>query len=229
MEAILTKLIGLIDNFYLATYIIAGSALCIGLDLVGSSIFSDNVWINIGICYFSGMVASRISSLIIEPLCKKCRLIIWEPYEKYLSAENKDNAGKLISMSKVSGSYCTMTSICLILFIVELVEFFSNLNMLKTFVYNELIILGSFFLFLFSYRKQNHHGSIHNLTTRLIERINPHCAYISASGSESHPAVEIVEELKNNGVRVYSTHHNGTLLQRHGTKRRFGWRHASPL
>ena len=77
--------------------------------------------------------------------------------------------------------------------------------------------------------KVPHHGSIHNLTTDLIEQINPSVAYISAPGNDKHPATEIIDELKKCEAKVYSTHHNGNLLYRSGTSSRPGWKSAKPL
>ncbi len=77
--------------------------------------------------------------------------------------------------------------------------------------------------------KVPHHGSIHNLDTALIKFINPKIAYISASGDDKHPAVEIIDALRANQTKVYSTNHHGTLLSRRGTARRAGWIPVKPL
>lgn len=77
--------------------------------------------------------------------------------------------------------------------------------------------------------KVPHHGSIHNMTTELIEKINPSIAYISAPGNDKHPADEIIDELKNNGAEVYSTHYHGGMLHQSGTSSRLGWKSAKPL
>lgn len=155
MEAVITKIVALIENFYLATYIIAGSAIGIGANLFGISFFCDEIWINIGRCYFSGMIASRISSLIIEPLCAHFKLIKREPYESYLKAEKEDSTGKLISMSKVSGIYCTMSAASLIVLATGVVQLVSNFVGWREIIWTLIIAMSIFILSLLSYRKQN--------------------------------------------------------------------------
>lgn len=121
MEDILSKLIGLLENFYLATYIIAGSAIGIGFTIMDIEFFYSEFWINIGLCYFAGMIASRLGSLVIEPLCKIFNLIQWEPYERFLEAEKKDQTNKLLSISKLNSTYSTMSAVSLILFIASII------------------------------------------------------------------------------------------------------------
>ena len=154
METLITKIVALIENFYLATYIIAGSAVGIGVNLFGISFFCDEIWMNIGRCYFTGMIASRISSLIIEPLCTRFKIIEREPYERYLRAESEDTTGKLISMSKVSGIYCTMAAASLIVLATGVIQLIYRIEGWRDMIWNLIIGLSIFILFILSYRKQ---------------------------------------------------------------------------
>lgn len=154
MEVLISKIVALIENFYLATYIIAGCAVGLGVNLFGISFFSDEIWINIGQCYFTGMIASRVSSLVIEPLCIRFKIIKREPYEKYMQAESKDTTGKLVSMSKVSGLYCTMTAAALLVLIIGIVQCIQNIDGWRDNKWNLIITFTIFALFLLSYRKQ---------------------------------------------------------------------------
>lgn len=157
MEPFLSKIISLLDNFYLATYIIAGSGLGIGLELIGVPFFVDKVWLNIGLCYFSGMISSRVSSLVIEPFCKWAKFIRREPYERFLNAEKLDKTGKLISMSKVCGIYCTMSAVCLIIIVVASIKLLDNICVWKEQIHTIIASLACFILFLCSYSKQNNY------------------------------------------------------------------------
>ena len=58
--------------------------------------------------------------------------------------------------------------------------------------------------------KVPHHGSKHNLTSALIDKLAPCCAIISAKGSRKHPSRGIVYCLSNH-CNVYSTHKSGDL------------------
>jgi beta-lactamase superfamily II metal-dependent hydrolase len=59
--------------------------------------------------------------------------------------------------------------------------------------------------------KVPHHGSKHNLTTDIIDKLSPKMSIISAKGSRKHPNSGIVYWLSRHG-NVYSTHKSGDLL-----------------
>ena len=58
--------------------------------------------------------------------------------------------------------------------------------------------------------KVPHHGSKHNMTTEIIEFIEPRMSIISAKGTKKHPNSGIVFWLSKYG-NVYSTHKSGSL------------------
>jgi beta-lactamase superfamily II metal-dependent hydrolase len=76
--------------------------------------------------------------------------------------------------------------------------------------------------------KVPHHGSKHNLTTEIIEHLNPSISIVSARGSKKHPNSGIVYWLSQYG-NVYSTHKNGNLHYHSGTKERKNYSSADPL
>lgn len=59
--------------------------------------------------------------------------------------------------------------------------------------------------------KVPHHGSKHNLTTEVIDMLNPSSAVISAKGSKKHPNRAVVHFLSKH-CNVYSTSKSGTLI-----------------
>lgn len=59
--------------------------------------------------------------------------------------------------------------------------------------------------------KVPHHGSKHNLTSGLIDKLAPSCAIISAKGSQKHPSRGVVHCLSTY-CNVYSTHKSGGLI-----------------
>lgn len=157
MDAIFSKLIGLLENFYLAAYIIAGAAVGIGFTFLDIPFFQTEFWMNVGLCYFTGMISTRIGSLIIEPLCKCLNIIKKEPYETYLKAETKDSSGKLKSMSQVCGYYITMSAVSLILLAAYIIKL---INIHEFFSFSWIILaclLGLLVLFVCSYRKQTNY------------------------------------------------------------------------
>lgn len=59
--------------------------------------------------------------------------------------------------------------------------------------------------------KVPHHGSKHNLTSELIDKLAPKCAIISTKGSQKHPSRGVVHCLSYH-CNVYSTHKGGDLI-----------------
>lgn len=60
--------------------------------------------------------------------------------------------------------------------------------------------------------KVPHHGSDHNLDTRLIKYINPKVAYVSAKEIPAKRNPNVISCLKRNGCAVVATFNNGNIL-----------------
>ena len=70
-----------------------------------------------------------------------------------------------------------------------------------------------------SYLKVPHHGSKHNLSSAIIDTLQPEFSVISAKGSRKHPSSAIVNYLSKYG-NVYSTHkHNDFVRINNGIER----------
>ena len=77
--------------------------------------------------------------------------------------------------------------------------------------------------------KVPHHGSKHNMTTEIIDRLSPKISIISAIGSKKHPNNTLVSWLSKKGD-VYSTHKSsGGLSYRVGLTKRPNSNDAIPL
>ena len=72
MEDILKQVIDKISSYNILNYLYPGILFCYLLGILfDRDILSDNWTENLIICYFVGMVLSRIGSVIIEPIMKK--------------------------------------------------------------------------------------------------------------------------------------------------------------
>jgi beta-lactamase superfamily II metal-dependent hydrolase len=76
--------------------------------------------------------------------------------------------------------------------------------------------------------KVPHHGSKHNMTTEIIEKLKPKMSIVSAKGTKKHPSSGIVYWLSKTG-NVYSTHKNGSLQYRSNVEQRNGYSTVDPL
>lgn len=76
--------------------------------------------------------------------------------------------------------------------------------------------------------KVPHHGSKHNMTTEIIEKLKPEFSIISAKGTKKHPSSGIVYWLSKTGD-VYSTHKSAGGLHYSRNVERKGNKSAIPL
>ena len=164
------KIISSILVYNLLTNLIPGTVLAALLKFCveGCDIFSltNNIWILAVILYFLGVINSRISSLVFEPLIKMLKIVKCASHKDFTDAELKDTSGKLTQLSRMNNEYRSYISVFAIVLILKL-TFLSSCA--KDFVTDNVcwIILGlGVLLFLCSYRKQ-----VSYLTSR-ISRLN---------------------------------------------------------
>ena len=150
---IVTKLLDKISAYQVVNYIIPGSVLCVLLKhMVGYDIIAFSMIENVIICYFVGLVNSRLGSLILRPILKKCRLVKDAPYDDFVSVEKYD--AKLTMLSDINNVFRSFASVMLVLLIaygikhIEIIEKYIITN------FNWIAILFLLMLFVFSIRKQ---------------------------------------------------------------------------
>lgn len=147
-----------IPVYNLLTNLIPGTMLAILLKFFveGCNVFSitDNTWMLAVILYFMGVINSRISSLIFEPMIKQIKFVKYASHEDYTKAELKDESGKLTLLNQANNEYRSYLSVFAIVIVLKLLFLSTTV---KEFVtnYNSWIVLGcGLLLFLCSHRKQ---------------------------------------------------------------------------
>lgn len=147
-----------IPVYNLLTNLIPGTLLAILLKyfVEGCDIFSitDNTWIIAVILYFMGLINSRISSLMFEPLFKKLKIVKYASYDDYTKAEFKDTSGKLTLLSQANNEYRSYLSVFTLVIIFKLFFLSTKIKEFVTDYISWFVLLFGFILFLFSYRKQ---------------------------------------------------------------------------
>ena len=164
------KIISSIPVYNLLTNLIPGTVLAALLKFCveGCDIFSltNNIWILAVILYFLGIINSRISSLIFEPLMKKLKIVNCVSHADFTDAELKDTSGKLTQLSRMNNEYRSYISVFAIVLILKLIFLCSCV---KDFATDNVcwFILGlGVLLFLCSYKKQ-----VSYITSR-VSRLN---------------------------------------------------------
>lgn len=134
--------------------ILPGTVLCILLKYIaGIDFIIEPNWYLSGILfYFVGLVNNRFSSVVIEPILKKCSIVKHVKYAEFIRAEAKDE--KLTTLSNennVFRAYISVVLLSIFGFIyskwLSSFQFTSNHGIL-------IILILILVLFVFSYRKQ---------------------------------------------------------------------------
>ena len=164
------KIISSIPVYNLLTNLIPGTVLATLLKFCveGCDIFSlsNNIWILAVILYFLGVINSRISSLVFEPLIKSLKIVKCASHKDFTDAELKDTSGKLTQLSRMNNEYRSYISVFAIVLILKLTFISSSAKDFVTDNVCWLILVLGVLLFLCSYRKQ-----VFYITSR-ISRLN---------------------------------------------------------
>ncbi len=142
-----------ISSYNLFNYLLPGIIFVVLCKYFTSlDIVQKDLVIGVFFYYFIGLIISRLGSLIIEPILKKIKFVIFAPYKDFISASEKD--AKLEVLSEVNNMYRTFSSLFLIIIFIK---FYESLASRWSFIIqwtSELLIVCFIVLFLFSYKKQ---------------------------------------------------------------------------
>lgn len=149
MEKIFEK----IGSYNLLNNMLPGSVFVYLLKgFVGIDILQKDVVNNLFLFYFVGMVVSRIGSLIIEPICKKMKFVVYANYESFLEACKLD--AKIDDLSEVNNTYRTFLAGTITILGMwgykKIGEYIPLMINILPFV----VVIFLLCLFAFSYRKQ---------------------------------------------------------------------------
>lgn len=150
---VVTKLIEKISAYQILNYIIPGSVLCVLLKhWVEYDIIRYSMVENVIICYFVGMVNSRLGSLVLKKILKKLKFIQEATLEDFIRAEKKDS--KLTVLSDINNMFRSMANAMLLLL---LAYGFKYIGVIESFVlsnFNWIAMISLLVLLLFSFREQ---------------------------------------------------------------------------
>lgn len=150
MEEILKKL----TSYNILNNLLPGVALIAAFpDSKITKFCTENVFFGVIICYITGVIVSRIGSLILEPVLK--RVSAHEPYADFINASSKDS--KIAELSETNNTYRTLasTSICYIATVI-IMAVDSKWSLSSTYPLSTQLICATLLstLFIFSYIKQ---------------------------------------------------------------------------
>lgn len=145
------KLLEKLTSYNLFNYLLPGIIFSVLLEKTTSySIIHKDILIEAFLAYFIGLIISRVSSLVVEPLLKKIKFVKFAEYEDYVLASGSDK--KIELLSELNNMYRVFISLFFILTTIVLYEKFLQDILVGYTSY--IVIIGLLILFLFSYRKQ---------------------------------------------------------------------------
>ncbi|MBA5248739.1 MAG: hypothetical protein FE834_04280 [Gammaproteobacteria bacterium] len=145
------KLLEKLTSYNLFNYFLPGIIFSVLLEkMTNYSIIHKDIIIEAFLAYFIGLIISRISSIIVEPLLKTLKFVKFADYKDFVLASQSDNEIELLSES--NNMYRVFISLFFILITIVLYEKF--LESIFVGYTSYIIIIGLLILFLFSYRKQ---------------------------------------------------------------------------
>lgn len=166
------KFLDKLSSYNILNNILPGVVFCNLLNmLLGVNVIKDGIIESLFMYYFIGMVISRVGSVIVEPICKKIKVVELVPYNEFLKASLEDEKVNILLES--NNTYRTMLSMSLILLIIKIYSFLKSKFIIFTILANyktSIIIISLVILFGFSYRKQTSY--IKNRAECIIENIN---------------------------------------------------------
>jgi len=145
------KLLEKLTSYNLFNYLLPGIIFSVLLEKITNySIIQKDIMIEAFLAYFIGLIISRVSSIVIEPVLKKIKFVKFADYKDFVLASESDK--KIELLSELNNMYRVFISLFFILIIIVLYEKFLQ-DILVGYT-NYIAIIGLLILFLFSYKKQ---------------------------------------------------------------------------
>lgn len=152
MEEIINTITKSISRYEFINNLIPGVLLCYLLQYVGYDFLTDKLVTNLVIGYVVGVINGRVSSLVVEPFCRKVNIIQWRDYRLYNEA--KKQRPFISTLQETANMYRSMASIFLIVLLFVAFKWMSRCWVWLNDNAFLILLIILLILFLFSYRKQ---------------------------------------------------------------------------
>ena len=147
------ELLDKISSYNLFNYLLPGSLYLGYLNYATSLELEDENLIFVGFLgYFLGLTISRVGSLVVEPILRKMKLVVFKDYKKYVKASFKDET--LVVLSEQNNTYRSLTALILVVLLTSIFNWI--VIKLEWELYTVLVVVLFILLALFiaAYRKQ---------------------------------------------------------------------------
>jgi hypothetical protein len=149
MNEILNKL----SSYNLFNYLLPGAVFVfIASKIANRDLIQGNVFLQLLLYYFIGLVISRVGSLLIEPILKKILFLKFADYKDFVEASSKD--AKIEVLSEANNTYRTLCSMFAMTLLVKPYIWAATVSSLLANWSTTILCLLLLVVFAFSYRKQ---------------------------------------------------------------------------
>ena len=147
------KIIDKISAYNILTNLFPGVVYCFLVEkLFGIPLIQDDLLVAFFLYYFTGMVISRVSSVILEPLLKLIKLVEFVDYKRYISASKEDDQIRILL--ETSNSYRSMIALLISVVAsgmwIEAMSAYPSINNYSHYILACALVI----LFLLAYKKQ---------------------------------------------------------------------------
>nr|WP_296110257.1 hypothetical protein [uncultured Terrisporobacter sp.] len=169
MEEIIKNIAEKISSYNIFTNFFPGIVFCYIVEQsTRFSLKHDNIWVNIFVYYFVGIIVNRFGSIFVEKWLMKIKVknketnkkepfLKFAPYEKYIDASKNDSF--VLTLNETNNTYRTMTAMIILAVVIKLydwllydwVQYLGPMGNNLVFI---IMCLMGIALFVFSYKKQ---------------------------------------------------------------------------
>jgi len=159
----MSEIFNKITSYNLFNYLFPGILFIGEIELFTNiSLKQEDIIINIALCYFIGLIISRLGSFTIEKVARKIKLVKFADYTDYIEASKTDK--KIEELSESNNMYRTLISLHICVLLVCMVDF---LEISSQTYFKWIVIVLFLIIFIISYKKQT--GYIYKRVLKAIE------------------------------------------------------------
>lgn len=142
-----------LSSYNIFNYLFPGILFCIlSKEITGYNLLQNDIATGVFYYYFVGLVISKIGSVVVEPILKNAKFVVFSKYSDFIDASKKEP--KIELFSEINNMYRTLISMIFLLIALRLYNILENTSPDIIKLRWICLTLFLFILFLFSYRKQ---------------------------------------------------------------------------
>lgn len=149
----MNEIIKKISSYNLFNYLLPGTIFAYSTSYVSDfNLVQSDILIAAFLYYFIGLVISRIGSLIIEPILRRSRFVIFSSYSDFVKTSKIDD--KIDILSEANNTYRTIIALFFSLLALKVYNIIAGCLSISKDLTTIIVIVLIMVLFLFAYRKQ---------------------------------------------------------------------------